>query len=674
MVVSLACMALAVGVLWRWGAGRWLKALALALMCALLLVSLFWLAANLLTGEGINYSVLYHLEAGMQGADFAAFAQEIALISALLLAVVLALVWLWRRVPAAGYKGRKWGGPLMAVLLAVAVASNAGVHDLLALWATPSAADEPDPRFVMVQPERVVRSMRSAATRPASAGPSAPQAVKSELTASPPRSSEAISADPSPKNLILLYLESFERSYLDESVFPGLTPSLNALRTQGLDFTQVHHLSTAGWTMGGMVATQCGMPLFAAGGANIMSQISSFLAGATCLGDVLKAAGYNLAFVGGADLSFAGKGNFYRTHGFERVTGLRELTPQLDDPKYVSGWGLYDDSLFEFVRKTVSELAAQPEPYAVVALTLDTHFPEGHIPASCAQRRYGDGTNPMLNAVHCSDFLVGQWVAQLREQVGADTLIAVMSDHLSMPNTAQEQLESLERRNLWLLLGEGVEPAQVARAVTHLDVAPTLLERLGVPVTALGYGVDALGEAPTLIEEQGDGSKVDRYLHSKRAWLNGFWRYPSVLGPVRTDAVEGGRFYFNDTVVQAPFLMMLNDRHETRDVYFATSRNVAYYFADQPLDDAFLWVDECDSLLRYLTHIDTPGEWCYAVGKPGAQQFVSGVVAKGEVFDFAPALAQVAEHPVEAKQVLEQYVPKGQSMAEFAKGDDERRR
>ena len=38
-----------------------------------------------------------------------------------------------------------------------------------------------------------------------------------------------------PRNFVLLYLESVERSYLDETRFPGLMPNLAAPSITGLD-------------------------------------------------------------------------------------------------------------------------------------------------------------------------------------------------------------------------------------------------------------------------------------------------------------------------------------------------------------------------------------------------------------------------------------------------------
>jgi phosphoglycerol transferase len=59
-----------------------------------------------------------------------------------------------------------------------------------------------------------------------------------------------------------------------------------------------------------MVASQCGIPLFAPFEGNASASVSSFFPQNTCLGDILKNSGYQNYFVQGANLRFAGKDVF----------------------------------------------------------------------------------------------------------------------------------------------------------------------------------------------------------------------------------------------------------------------------------------------------------------------------------------------------------------------------
>lgn len=122
------------------------------------------------------------------------------------------------------------------------------------------------------------------------------------------------------KNLVYIYAESLERTYLDENLFPGLITELKELEQSALSFTGLEQVSGTHWTIAGMVASQCGIPLVTASGGNAMSGIDRFLPGATCLGDVLHTRGYNLIYMGGADNDFAGNKQILRHPWFFRST------------------------------------------------------------------------------------------------------------------------------------------------------------------------------------------------------------------------------------------------------------------------------------------------------------------------------------------------------------------
>ncbi len=180
-----------------------------------------------------------------------------------------------------------------------------------------------------------------------------------------------------PRNLVVLYLEGLEKTYFDNELFPGLITQLRELEDRATSFTDVGQTIGTGFTVGGMVASQCGAPLILSGSVNSM-RVNRFLAGAVCLGDVLAEVGYDLTYMGGASLDFAGKGAFFKSHGYQTVVGLAELQPGLSDPDYLAEWGLQDDTVFALAEARISELAQGDKPFALSVLTLDTHHPNGH--------------------------------------------------------------------------------------------------------------------------------------------------------------------------------------------------------------------------------------------------------------------------------------------------------
>jgi len=134
------------------------------------------------------------------------------------------------------------------------------------------------------------------------------------------------------KDLILIYMESVEKAYRVKKLFGEALPNIKNIASEGIDFVHVAQAKNTGWTIAGMVATQCGVPLFPVGLAakNRLDRINNFMPNAVCLGDVLKQNGYSLSYMGGSNIEFAGKGSFYRQHGFDRVQGKDQINVEIN--------------------------------------------------------------------------------------------------------------------------------------------------------------------------------------------------------------------------------------------------------------------------------------------------------------------------------------------------------
>ena len=282
------------------------------------------------------------------------------------------------------------------------------------------------------------------------------------------------------KNLLFVFLEGFEAIYTDENLFPGLTPNLKALNEEGWQLDNMQQVEGSGWTMAGIVSSLCGTPLLyesSFGGNEVL--FSRMLDKATCLPDVLNDAGYQQIFMGGAALGFANKGSFLREHGFDTTLGRHELVNELADPNYVTGWGLYDDSLFSQALEQFNSLAASEQPFNLTLLTVDTHHPIGEPSASCSE--YDQIDNSILHAVHCTDYLLGKFLDQVKAHPAyEDTVVVLVSDHLAMRNNAFPLFpENYQRRLYFNVLNSSVAAEREIFA-TPLDIAPTVLQLLGV--------------------------------------------------------------------------------------------------------------------------------------------------------------------------------------------------
>jgi hypothetical protein len=315
------------------------------------------------------------------------------------------------------------------------------------------------------------------------------------VRAEPPRGAAAMGAQ---KNLVLIYLESVEDTFFDETLFPGLMPNLTALRAEeGVWFSEMRQYPGTGWTIAAIVASQCGVPLLSEmWGNDIFENVEDPFGDVTCLGEYLGEAGYATAFVGGASLKFAGKGTFLKDNGFDVRLGLEEL-PSTGAHK----WGLYDNDTFAHATELFDGLAGGEAPFLLSVLTLDTHFPDGMPSPGCAP--YAEDALLMLDAVHCTDQLVAEFVAHVRASpVADDTVIAIMSDHLFMEGDVTDMLEKGVRKPFFFLIDPSRAPEKRDGVYTHFDVAPTLLEAVGMPGAWFPFGHSLLSHAEGLAVER----------------------------------------------------------------------------------------------------------------------------------------------------------------------------
>jgi phosphoglycerol transferase len=309
-------------------------------------------------------------------------------------------------------------------------------------------------------------------------------------------------------NLLLLYLESIERTYAND-IFGDAYADLNALGERGVVFEGVRQMDNTGWTMAGMIASQCGVPLMPAGllHDSQFEPLSKVVPGVDCLGDILSAQGYRLSYLGGASTQFAGKGLFYRGHHFNTVKGREDFELLLEDPEYVNSWGLYDDTLYDITVDEIRRLDKEDNgPWGVVNLNLAGHAPNGYPSQSCVEQQGEVDRQDILYSVECSAWLARNLIERLASEGLLDnTLVVVLSDHLTMRVSVWDQLTALDRDNTFIMLGDGIQPQRIRRDATMLDVFPTLLDALGFRLEdqRAGLGTSLFSDKRTLVEAHG---------------------------------------------------------------------------------------------------------------------------------------------------------------------------
>ncbi|WP_434212446.1 phosphoglycerol transferase I [[Pseudomonas] boreopolis] len=540
----------------------WIKA---GLLSFLLLALSAWSLIDRLSGDGINAATLYHLRSDMEGAGVGDFRGYIAvflamaLLSLLPLALVKVKRWRWRRFGAAASAG-------FAMAFVAALVASPLYADGKRLWYQLRPVD-----YARIAPEYEV-----------------PQRPLQQR-----------------RNIVWIYGESLERTYFDEKTFPGLMPNLRRLAGEGLDFRDIASPDGSGWTIAGLVASMCGVPLTTApGDENSMDRMGRFLPEAQCLGDYLRTQGYRNEFVGGANAAFAGKGQFLASHGFDVVRDVAYFQQKGIARKHFSAWGAHDDVMLEEAWDSFQRLSRAGQPFMLTALTMDTHHPAGHLPLACKGQQYDSdlGRIGMLDALKCSDRLIGEFVERVRSSpYGKDTLIVIASDHLAMPNDLSDVLAREKRENLLLFLGEGIEPRQIAaKAGSTLDSGATLLQLLDPGFQALGFGRSLLADhaAPSASAAamREHGKDYPRYLAFARTlWTGGDTHR------LRID--DSGQVLVGVQQVRPPVLLEYDRKWNLKSVYL---ENTSRKFDNARPKNTFAYVDRCTA----FEDGSADGDWC----------------------------------------------------------------
>lgn len=583
-LVSIALF-LASVTLYSWKAGRnaWWFSATLAVLGLFVVLNLTLYASNYFTGDGINDAVLYTLTNSLTGAGFGKYLLPGAGLILTLVLVFGGLGWLLRR----RRRPHHFGYSLLALCLALAsVDASPAFRQLTELVKSQARDGDPDFAAWYKEPSKTI---------------------------------------PHPQlNLVYIYGESLERTYFNNDAFPDLAPEMNKLRSESVDFSHTMQLPGTDYTIAGMVASQCGIPLFAPFEGNASASVSSFFPQNVCLGDILKNSGYQNYFMQGANLRFAGKDVFLRSHGFDHLYGSEELKSVVADPAYRNDWGFYDDTVLDEVWQKYEELSKSGQRFSLFTLTVDTHHPDGFVSRTCQRKKYeiGGKVNQYFSAVSCSQ----EHIAALIEKIKAspyfkNTVIVVSSDHLAMKNTAWDYLNKQDRNNLFMII-RGDKPQQEVVGVkrSSLDNGATVLDILG--------GDNYLGLGRSSLSGQ---SLAEVFLNMKEkvlAWkpdIIRLWNFPKSIKDYTIDS-QKNMIAFSGSHFRLPLLLRVSEKRVEPLPESEYSAPLRFQLAGFAPRDNFMWIDRCYKMGQlWSPALALSTDWCVSSGQLGGEQKVEHV-------------------------------------------------
>ena len=336
-----------------------------------------------------------------------------------------------------------------------------------------------------------------------------------------PQTVDITDRDGNAQNLIYIYLESMETTYLPQELggiqtTPNCMPELTALARENVSFSSggegtlggFHSIVGTGWTMGALMGTTSGVPfslaVFGNHSHNSLGKNGKFVNGLTTLGDILAQKGYRQEFLCGSDASFAGRDTYFNVHGsyeiFDYYTAIEEGYIAKD---YKVWWGYEDAILFDIARDEVTELAQGDEPFNFTMLTVDTHHIGGFSCTECGNE-YG---SKLENVIACTDRLVGEFIDWCKTQpFYENTTIIITGDHPRMDTQLVNDTDFYDRTIYNCFINSVVEPTEIYnREFTTLDMFPTILATMGFEIDGerLGLGTNIFSDLPTLSEKYG---------------------------------------------------------------------------------------------------------------------------------------------------------------------------
>ncbi|MGL5933472.1 MAG: sulfatase-like hydrolase/transferase [Cetobacterium sp.] len=285
------------------------------------------------------------------------------------------------------------------------------------------------------------------------------------------------------KNVVIIYLESFEQNWLDKSLFleKELAPNLkNRIKNKEWTFFS-NYISLPGstWTFGAQYSTLTGVPTYFGFEGNTVFQTIKKYNGVS-VGNILEKADYNQVYMNGSSLEFAGHGKMYNFFGF-KTYGKDEL------PKYYlqHEWGIKDKDLFEEAKKKYLELSKREKPFNLTLLTVDSHFPKGYPDERLLEKMPRKDLSSLEYVIKSTDYLLDDFIKFLEKQENyKDTVVYILPDHLLMGSEKLvpevKNLKQKERKLFFMTNANSLSNMDTKKEISLYDIPILILKGIEV--------------------------------------------------------------------------------------------------------------------------------------------------------------------------------------------------
>ena len=326
------------------------------------------------------------------------------------------------------------------------------------------------------------------------------------------------------QNLILIFVESLESSFLSENLGgiekDNLLSPLTKPIKENINFSDSEKFGGAfsvygaNFTSAGIVAQTLAIPLK----VNIKTINNEYnhrklLKKAYGLGDILKKEGYSQLFMLGSDIKFGNKDSIIKNHGNCQIFDyFKAIEKGYIKKNHKQWWGIEDSKLFEIAKKEIICLQKKAKPFICSILTSNTHFPGGYVEKNYKRKfkdKYSDSIFSTCEEI--AKFL--KWAE--KQTFYKNTTIVITGDHLSMEKQHFLNLKNTNKRRIFnLFINSKTKPIKTKnRKFTSFDILPSTIASLGAKIEGerLGLGTNLFSNEKTLAEKY-DINKINEEL------------------------------------------------------------------------------------------------------------------------------------------------------------------
>ena len=294
----------------------------------------------------------------------------------------------------------------------------------------------------------------------------------------------------SPKNVVILIVESFGREYigalnkdLEGGKYKGYTPYVDALISKSTTFK--YSFCNGRKSIDGMPSILSSIPMFVEPFILTPSSMNDY----TGLAGILGAEGYETAFFHGAQNGSMGFQAFAQKTGFQKYYGRTEYEEAKGTNDFDGNWAIWDEPFLQYYAE---EMGKMKQPFMTAVFTASSHHPY-RIPEKYKDVYPEEGLI-MHKCVRYTDMAIGKFLEACSKQPWfKNTIFVLTSDHTNLSDHDYYQTDIGSFCSPIIIYDPSNPIGEVQDKIAQqIDILPTILGLLGYNKPYFGFGIDLL--------------------------------------------------------------------------------------------------------------------------------------------------------------------------------------